>query len=701
MTEPHLYPRPMFWFLAVHALLGLFWALICLIDLILHPFVPDFMLQSILGRLVVGLLVAPGSILIGGLILRRERRNLIGLVLIYFGGALFASTIRNDITDPVALHIRLYYVASAFLTPIVLLTFYFPNGRAFPPRLARWIDPFLFVTSVLWAFATFFFSGTILTEEGLILVGEPSSNPFYLPVADPVFEFMRLIWPIEIIILVVLAPYSLFMRYRHGDRRQRLQMNWVASYFLIFFCALLLMLLIRLIMPDFVFPAIATSLFYLALPTLPVLAVGNAILRHRLYDIDIIINRTLVYSTLTALVIGIYVLVVGTMGAVFQSSGSFLTSLTATGVVAVSFHPLRERLQYLVDHYVYGERNNPYAVISSLSQRLETITAPGTLLPGIAETVAQALKLPFVSIALKSGAEFKTDAVYGQPADRGQITALPLTYGQEIVGQLVIGQTAGDKPLDASQHQLLANIARQAGTAAHAVQLSIDLQQSRQQIVTAREEERRRLRRDLHDGLGPALAAHTIKAGAARALIENNPQAADAILSELETNLSNSLTDIRRLVYNLRPPALDQLGLIGALNDFIQQCNQRGNAATVFILQSPAQLSELSAAVEVAAYRIVQEAVNNVIHHAHARGCQVKIETNGQLVIHIQDDGIGLPSPQNHGVGLHSMRERSEELGGHFSIQNRPGGGTEVQVWLPLQVHPVKNDPNTASNSHE
>lgn len=651
-------------------------ALVCLVvvtaDLILHPIDVDVS-GSVIVRLFSGGIVAPATLLVGLLIMRRVPNNIIGPLLILWAANVAIRTLRTSLVAPDTWLPDTLFNDLGWYSLLIILV-YFPTGRAYWLRHERWVDLACAValTHVLWLRLPVFAPIQAITRN----FGAPATFP-----------------------LMILAVVSPILRYRAAGSRERQQMKWLVWGFMVF---LMTAIPFKLILWTTTSIDNTTNEIYSRIVfAFPAIAIGNAILRHNLYDIDIIIRRTLVYGALTALVVGVYVLVVGTMSAVFQSSGSFLISLIATGIVAVSFHPLRERLQYLVDHYVYGERNNPYAVISSLSQRLETITAPGTLLPGIAETVAQALKLPFVSIALKSGDEFKTDAVYGQPADRGQITTLPLMYGQEIVGQMVIGQAAGDKPLDASQHQLLTNIARQAGTAAHAVQLSIDLQQSRQQLVTAREEERRRLRRDLHDGLGPALAAHTIKVGAARALIESNPQTAAAILSELEASLANSLTDIRRLVYNLRPPALDQLGLIGALDDFIQQCNQRGDHATVFTLQSPAQLSALSAAVEVAVYRIVQEAVNNVIRHAHARNCRVEIETNGELVIHIQDDGIGLPAPQNYGVGLHSMRERSEELGGRFSIQTQPGGGTEVQVRLPLQSHPVENASTTVSNSHE
>lgn len=407
-------------------------------------------------------------------------------------------------------------------------------------------------------------------------------------------------------------------------------------------------------------------------------ALSISILQYRLWDIDILIQRTLIYGFLTAFVVGAYALIVGGLGAIFHASEQFLFSVMATAIIAVLFQPLRERWQRVVDRMMFGDRNNPYTVISRLSEQLGSNDLPGTLLPGIAEMVAQALKLPYVAIALKQDDHFKIEAIYGQPLDRGRVESLPLTHRQAIVGQMTIGQIPGDKALDRAASQLLENIARQVGVFVHAVQLNIALQNSRQQIVTAREEERRRLRHDLHDGLGPALASHTIKIGTARLLIDSDPQTAQRILDELEASLANSFTDIRRLVYNLRPPSLDQLGFIPTISDFLQQCS----GATKFTLIAPDEMPQLPAAIEVASYRIVQEAVNNVIRHAQAQSCRVQIRHNGALEICIHDDGVGLPVDLNYGVGLTSMSERAAELGGTFAI--RPDNGTCVDVRIPL-----------------
>ena len=669
MTESNRYPRAMFWFLAAQTLLLFIWSLVCLGDLVLHPFAADPWLLSPVARLIAGLVIAPASFVVGCLILRREKRNLVGLLMLSLGSTILASTIREGINNPAAQYIQRTLAVGGYLTPIVLLIFYFPNGRSFPPRHARLIDAYLLLLTIPWASGAFF--------------GDPIDNPFYLPVANAVFEFMRSIWIVNLVVLLILMPYTIYTRYRHGGRQQRLQMKWFVATLFIFLCMLLLLLLIKSIAPGFIVPEVGNTLFYLALLAFPVVAIGNAILRHNLYNIDIVIRRTLVYSALTALVIGLYVLVVGTLSTVFQSSGSLVISLIATGVVAVCFHPLRERLQFLVDHYVYGERNNPYVVISRLNQRLEDVGTPGTLVPGIAETVAQALKLPFVSIAVKSGDEFKTDAVYGQPALRGMTTTLPLMYRQEMVGQMQIGQTAGDKPLDASQHQLLLNIARQVGIAVHAARLSADLQVSRQRIVTAREEERRRLRRDLHDGLGPTLATLTLQAEAAHDLVTANPDKSQSLLNEIIAGLQSALADIRRVVYALRPPALDDLGLISAINVQAAQYTTDRLAVQVDL---PEQIPALPAAVEVAAYRIVQEALTNVVRHAQATTCVLSLAIKDMVHLEIHDDGQGIAETRRAGGGLNAMHERAAELGGTCSIQSAPGDGTHIYVTLPAHM---------------
>src|SRR5829696_1398345 len=299
-----------------------------------------------------------------------------------------------------------------------------------------------------------------------------------------------------------------------------------------------------------------------------------AIVRYHLYDIDVVINRTLVYGALTSCVVGIYVLAVVALGALFQAQGNLGVSLLATGLVAVLFQPIRSRLQRGVNRLMYGERDDPYAVISRLGRRLEGALAPDTVLPTLVETIAQALKLPYAAILLKEAEGFKTAAAYGSP--RGEPETLPLVYQTEEIGRLALSPRAPGEDFSAADRSLLEDLARQAEVAVHAVNLTTDLQHSRERLVATREEERRRLRRDLHDGLGAQLAGLNVQAGTLRRLIPRDPDAADELVVELRDELRSAISDIRRLVYDLRPPALDDLGLVEALRRLAERYGSEG-----------------------------------------------------------------------------------------------------------------------------
>jgi signal transduction histidine kinase len=432
---------------------------------------------------------------------------------------------------------------------------------------------------------------------------------------------------------------------------------------------------------------IAYTVLYLSLLLIP-FSIGVAILRYRLWDIDVVINRTLVYSALTASVVGLYVLVVGGLGGLLQLRGSLIISLLGTGIVAVLFAPLRDRLQRGVNHLMYGEREEPYAVLSRLGSRLESTPAHDAVLPAVAQTVTQALKLPYAEIQLRREDGFETAATAGQPVDHA--LRLPLVYGGKTVGQLVLGPRAGEENFGPTERRLLEDLAHQIGASAHAtlmtdeaLYLSADLQRSRERLVTAREEERRRLRRDLHDGLGPQLAGLTMTAEAAKDLVSTDPERAEQLLNDLVERAQAAVSDVRRLVYALRPPALDALGLLGALRAHADHHDNGGLRVTV---EAPEQLPPLPAAVEVAAYRITLEAINNVERHADARNCIVRLDLDNEaymLCVEVADDGRGIGEARGTGVGLSSMRERAAELGGSCTIEALASGGTRVRACLP------------------
>jgi signal transduction histidine kinase len=494
--------------------------------------------------------------------------------------------------------------------------------------------------------------------------------------------------------------YSQIYRYqRVSSAQQRQQTKWVvlgiagASVGLIGAVVVLDIIDPYPASPGDMVLALAGDAFVYASLLLVPAALGIAMLRSHLFDVDLLINRTLVYGTLTACVVGVYILIVGSLGALFQTRGALAISLLATGIVAVVFQPLRERVQQGVNRLMYGQRNEPYAVISHLSQRLEATLVPEAVLPAIVETVAQALKLPYAAIALKNSDRLAIAADYGTPVE--EPLSIPLTYQTETIGALLLGPRAPGEPWAAADRNLLDELARHAGAAAHTVRLTVDLQRSntelvaaRERLVTAREEERRRLRRDLHDGLGPALAALTLKVGAARKLLSHDQVAADSILADLSSDVEETVADIRRLVYNLRPPTLDELGLVGAIRERAAQYAANSGAESAsrlrIVVDAPDRLPPLPAAVEVAAYRITQEALSNVQTHAQARSSYVRLALDDTLQLEISDDGVGLPAERRTGVGLAAMRERAIELGGTCVVERLSTGGTRVLASFPV-----------------
>ena len=223
---------------------------------------------------------------------------------------------------------------------------------------------------------------------------------------------------------------------------------------------------------------------------------------------------------------------------------------------------------------------------------------------------------------------------------------------------MVVGHRGTNEPFSEVDVRLLADIARQAGVAAHAVRLTADLQRSRERLVTTREEERRRLRRDLHDGLGAALAGVVLQLGAARTLLVRDPNAATQLLDKLRVEVQDAITDIRRLVYDLRPPQLDELGLVGAIQELVSRLTEssytgspRHHQRLNMTVEMPTSLPPLQAAVEVAAYRIAAEALTNVVRHAEATSCVLHLECRDMLMLEIRDDGRGFPPDTHRGSG--------------------------------------------------
>jgi signal transduction histidine kinase len=401
-----------------------------------------------------------------------------------------------------------------------------------------------------------------------------------------------------------------------------------------------------------------------------------------------IINRTLVYGILSFLTIAFYVLIVVGFALFLNRGPNPVISFLAAGVIAIIFEPLRQRLQRGVNRLMYGERDDPATVLTRLSKRVASALAPESVLQTIVETLAQTLRLPQASIALSNEepryiSTVQSNLGQARELSPSELIHLPLTYQSERVGELILAPRAAGESFSAADLKLINLIAQQAGVAAHTVRLNNDLQHSRERLVSAQEEERRRLRRDLHDGVGPTLASLSQRLDTAADLVKEDPDQSIELLKELKGQVKGTVAEVRRLVYALRPPVLDEFGLVSAIREYVAPYAGPNGLQITFDVTEP--MPPLPAAVEVATYRVALEAFTNIIKHAQATTCHIKIKAeNNSLLLEVTDNGKGLSPNQHTGVGLTSMRERAAELGGECVVENIRAGGMRVIAQIPI-----------------
>ena len=410
-----------------------------------------------------------------------------------------------------------------------------------------------------------------------------------------------------------------------------------------------------------------------------VFAVG--VLRDRLYEVDLLVNRILVYFGLTAVIVAVYAAILAAAGALLQNR--LVTSGLAVIALALLALPLRRALQTHVDALMYGRSADRFEAVSRLGERLGTTRSQDEMLAAVASEVTVSLGVPYAAIELE---EADGRQIAGEHGDHGhaELARVPLSFDGRQLGSLLVAPRAPGEPFRDVDVALLNELARQTAITVKATELSRELQLSREKIVTAREEERRRLRRDLHDGFGPQLAGVVMQLEAAENLAASDPNRAAGLIGRARDETRTAVTGIRRLVYGLRPPTLDERGLVEAVREQASRLAVDGGSQSLWIGVDTGDLPQLTAACEVAAYRIVVEAMSNVVRHANASRCWVRFSAAGTLDISVEDDGAGLPEAFSAGVGVTSMRERAAELGGTCRVDASPAGGTRVRATLPL-----------------
>jgi len=459
-------------------------------------------------------------------------------------------------------------------------------------------------------------------------------------------------------ILLTAATLSIWSRLERADADERWSLTWLA---LSFGLALFVGALVSFAAPTPAGAVVAAAFFALIGPGLVLGVTRSEVLNVRTLVVQVVVLLTALISYVAIFMIGVNLLDV--LG-VKDPRPAALALLG--GGAALAFQPIRTMLRSAVDEIIFGARPDPIDAARQVADRIGDD-------PVLAlRSIREALAIPHAQLRVDGAVA----ASSGQPSARTHVVPLQGTSNAE----LVIGLREGDVALSAADEHLLRLVAPLLAQGLRARALAADLQESRELTITAREEERRRLRRDLHDGLGPRLSGIAFTADAA-ANVLGDQEAAAELIATMRREAAEAIAAIRELVYGMRPPAIDELGLVPALRQAVGTLRAGSGRPLAVTIEAPA-LPDLPAAVEVAAYRIALEALTNVARHTSCERATLRLERyDGQLVVQVDDHGT-TGSPWRPGVGISSMRERAEELGGHLEASGSETGGT-VRAVLP------------------
>lgn len=551
--------------------------------------------------------------------------------------------------------------------PLVLVLY--PTGRLMPGRW-RLVSVGVLVMACALPVLLVVAPASTMNGDGYALpmaTGMPE-----LPVPGDVYVDLLVVARTLTLLSLPLAVAVLFARQRRATGRERKQLRWLV------WAALMCLVVsgIALVLHNGWIVSVAL-IVALAL-TGASIAIG--ILDPDLGDVDALMGGTLVWAAVAGLVIGLDLLLVASVDALIGDALNQRDITLLLLLVAVTIYaPMRVWISAVVRRVLVGRRGDRYAVVTDLAARLERAADVRDQLPALAAEVAAAFKLDFVRVEVFGHAGGTISATHGSRP--GETREVPIRYGEEEVGRLELPARGVRSMLSRRDQALLFDIVRQAAMAVRSARMAADLQLSREQLVLAREEDRRRIRRDLHDGLGPVLGGVAMRLDAAGNALDRDPESTRRLVAQSRQDVTDALADVRRLVQGLRPPALDDLGLLAALDQQAERLSSPDLAVTVDAEEVP----PLSAAVEVAAYRIASEALTNTSRHARARHAAVRLVGQPHaLLVEVCDDGAGIDPDVVAGVGLRSIRERAEELGGRTEITCPSAGGTRVRAWLPM-----------------
>jgi signal transduction histidine kinase len=640
---------------------------------------------------------------LGAVILSKNRGNKLGCIM---SGAGMSTFLANFLTEysfaAVVLHPPLplaglsawlvYWVWAPGSTVVPLTLLLVPNGHLLTPRW-RWVAGAT-VLNVVAVAVVQMFSVDVSGQA-------PFANPLGTPALTPVATVLFTAEGPALVALLLISVGAFILRYRRAQSDERQQLKW-----LLFAFTLIPLGFILGAFPGSANGTGALAIAHAVLQSISIIAVALgfaiAILKYRLYDFDVVISRAVVYGSLALFISAVYVGIAVGLGAAIGGGGrpNLALSIVATAIVAVGFQPLRERLQRLANLLVYGKRATPYEVLSQFSERVAESYAMDDVLPRMARVLAEGTGAQRADVWMRSGESLRAAAAWPPAAPlhdlvpvNGSILQTPagadrmvaVRHQGEILGALSLSKRAGET-LTPVEENLVAHLAGQAGLVLKNVGLTADLQArlaelraSRQRLVSAQDDERRRLERNLHDGAQQHLVAIKVKLGLAEMLASRDPEKAKATIVQLKGDADEALATLRDLAHGIYPPLLAEKGLGAALES-------QARKATVPVTVDAEGSGRYSQDVEAAVYFSVLEALQNVQKYAHASHVTVRLgEENGTVKFEVADDGKGFDlATIAKGSGLINMADRVDALDGELQITSAPGCGTQLRGSLPV-----------------
>jgi signal transduction histidine kinase len=558
----------------------------------------------------------------------------------------------------------------------------FPTGRVPSPRW-RWV-------AWLGGIGVFAGAASYAFRPGVIESFGDHPNPLGIEGALRVLQALEVAALAAVALAVVGATASVVVRFRRARGEERQQLKWYLYAVAIAGLGIVVGSLSEPLSPTLA--VVAWNVGLLGLVGMPV-AAAVAIFKYRLYDIDVVINKTVVYGALAAFVTLVYVGVVVGVGALVGSRGNLFLSILATAVIALAFHPVRQWARRLANRVVYGKRATPYEVLSRFSERMAGTYSAEDVLPRMARLLGEGTGAAETGVWLRVGAQFRREAAWPEdgsdqrpvdasgdttPAILGADRTFPVAHEGDVLGALTIRMPRGE-PFSPTSEGLVRNLASQAGLVLRNARLIEDLRASRQRLVAAQDEERRRLERNIHDGAQQQLVALSMRMRLLKTLTRKDPAKAEDLVDQLQADARDALDDLRDLARGIYPPLLADKGLAAALE-------AQARKVPFPVQVEPNGVGRYPAEAEATAYFCVLEALQNAAKYADASSALVRLgHEDGDLVFSVTDDGKGFdPATTPRGSGLQNMVDRVDALGGRIDITSSSGTGTTITGWIPV-----------------